>query len=478
MERPRTRRYWQRYWPFGLLAIAVLGALADAAPERGPPPPEEAVRVLPTPQQLAWQELELIAFAHFGVNTFTDREWGDGKESPKIFNPTAFDADQWVRVLKDAGFKLLILTAKHHDGFCLWPSRYTKHSVKNSPWRGGRGDVVREVAEACRRGGLKFGFYLSPWDRHEPSFGTPAYDKYFTNQLRELLTQYGEVTEVWFDGACGVKEDPRCKGVTYNWPLIHGVVRELQPKAVVAISGPDVRWVGNETGVARETEWSLQPGDPKFHGEKKWVFWPAECDVSIRPGWFYHAAEDDKVKSLDQLVDIYYKSVGRNSVLLVNVPPDRRGLIHENDAGRLREWRAVIDATFREDLARGKKTRSSSADRRAPQHGPDKAVDGETSTYWLAAEGQRRGWLEVDLGGEVTFDRSMVMEYLPFGQRIAGYAIEAWQGGRWQPVAKGTTVGYKKLDRFPAVTARRVRLVIRESLGRPAVRTFGLFKAP
>ena len=285
------------------------------------------------PRQLAWQQREFTAFAHFTVNTFTDKEWGDGTESPAQFNPTAFDANQWVETCKNADIKMIILTAKHHDGFCLWPSKYTEHSVKNSPFRKGNGDVVKEVSDACRAGGLKFGIYLSPWDRHEPCYGTSGYNQYYLNQLTELLTEYGEISEVWFDGAKG----ENAKDMEYDFESYRSLVRKLQPSAVMfSDEGPDVRWIGNERGIAGETCWStidrskvkigksdtnyLNAGDPDGHD---WV--PGECDVSIRPGWFYHASEDSKVKTLQQLIDIYYNSVGRNCVLLLNIPPDRRG---------------------------------------------------------------------------------------------------------------------------------------------------------
>jgi len=431
----------------------------------------QAVEVRPSARQLAWQELEFIAFAHFGVNTFTDKEWGDGTEDPAIFNPTALDARQWVRVCREAGMRLLILTAKHHDGFCLWPSRYTDHSVKRSPWRGGRGDVVREVSEACREGGLKFGIYLSPWDRHEPSYGdSPRYNEYFRNQLTELLTGYGEVAEVWFDGACG--EGPNGKRQEYDWQSYYEVVRRHQPGAVIAISGPDVRWVGNEDGVARETEWSVQNASPAFHGRSGLVWWPAECDVSIRPGWFYHAQEDSKVKSLEHLLDIYYKSVGRNAVLLLNLPPDRRGLIHEADAARLRELRRALDETFRTNLASGARAASPDGD------GASRAVDGDPATYFAAREDTRSATIEIELARPATFNRSMLREYIPLGQRIEEYSLEAHDGRAWRAFAKGTTIGYKKLDRFAPVTASRVRLVISKARAAPLVGEIGLYMAP
>jgi alpha-L-fucosidase len=421
-----------------------------------------AAQVTPNAQQLAWQQMEFICFAHFGINTFTDREWGEGREDPKRFNPTALDANQWVRACKAAGMKMIILTAKHHDGFCLFPSRYTEHSVKNSPWRGGRGDVVREVADACRAGGLKFGFYLSPWDRHERTYGTDAYNEYFKNQLRELTTQYGPVTEVWFDGACG--EGPNGKRQVYDWKGYYEVVRKHQPNAVIAIMGPDVRWVGNESGLARESEWSVLPAGTVSHqqkdlGHRKYLaaakelaWYPAECDVSIRPGWFYHAKEDGKVKSLAQMLDIYYRSVGRNAVLLLNVPPDRRGLFHENDVARLKELRTVLDETFRTDLAAGKPTRRSAATQRKP-------------------------WIEIALQGPTTFDRALLEEQITQGQRVENFALEAWDGQAWKPIAEAGTIGYKRLLRFPAVTTSRVRLTVLESRDTPKICAFQLFKS-
>jgi alpha-L-fucosidase len=410
----------------------------------------------PTPEQAAWQDLELTAFAHFGMNTFTDREWGEGTEDPALFNPTAFDARQWVRALKAAGFKLLILTAKHHDGFCLWPSRYTEHSVKNSPWRGpsghpalqdrreggpqgrlkggGKGDVVREVADACREGGIKFGFYLSPWDRHEQTYGTPAYNEHFLHQLRELMSQYGPITEVWFDGANG--DGPNGKRQEYDWARYYALVRELQPKALIAICGPDIRWVGNESGVAREDESSVQP-DP--NGGLRW--YPAECDVSIRPGWFYHAAEDAKVKTLDHLMEIYYQSVGRNSNLLLNVPPDRRGLIHENDVKRLAELGAEIKRRFGKSVAETK---------------------GRGST------------LELALGKPAQIDHVVLMEDIREGEQVRGWVVEGLVDGGWKELCKGAVIGHKRIVRFEAAVVSKVRVRCLDAAGEPIVRKFAV----
>jgi alpha-L-fucosidase len=429
----------------------------------------------PTPQQLAWQEAELTMFLHFGINTFTDREWGDGKEDPRLFNPSQLDASQWVHIAKEAGFKFMILTAKHHDGFCLWPSRCTDHSVKHSPWKRGKGDVVREFADACHSAGMKLGLYLSPWDRHEPRYGdSPAYNQFFMHQLTELLTGYGDVAEVWFDGACG--EGPNGKKQEYDWPGYYALIRKLQPHALIAVSGPDIRWVGNEDGFARETEWSIQNPNPAMHpGVREKVWYPAECDVSIRPGWFWHPAEDGKVKSLQHLLDIYYKSVGRNSVLLLNVPPDKRGLIAEPDGRRLQEFRNDLDRSFAEDLAAGRRVSASSARADAPAAA---VVDGRRDTFWAAGDGVTSASLEVDLGRRVTFNVAMVQEQIALSQRVESYRVEAWSDGGWQPLSKGTTVGHKKLDRFPEASASRVRLTIEKALAPPCIRSLGLFHTP
>jgi len=478
-----------------LLAIGFAAALASAeeaakpdaaAPAAATPAPGEVFLPTPSPRQLAWQELEIIAFAHFGVNTFTDKEWGDGKEDSEIFNPTALDARQWAKALKEGGVRMLILTAKHHDGFCLWPSAYTDHSVKSSPWRDGKGDVVKEVSDACRAEGLKFGVYLSPWDRHEPTYGdSPKYNQHFINQLYELLQNYGAVSEVWFDGACG--EGPNGKRQEYDFPSFIAVVRKCAPGAVIfSDAGPDVRWVGNEKGYAGETCWStidrskvkigkadakyLNKGDPDG---PDWV--PPECDVSIRPGWFYHPAEDDKVKSLEQLLDIYYASVGRNGVLLLNVPPDTRGLIHENDAARLKEFRKVLDETFRTNLARGRPVAATSE---AKDHAASRAVDGNGDTWWEAAEGAGDATLTIDLGGQALFNVIMIQEMITQGQRVEEFRLDAWDGAGWRAIGKGTTIGHKRLLRGPDTKTDKLRLVITKSRGAPTVREFGLYLAP
>ncbi|GAB3955625.1 hypothetical protein GCM10028805_43630 [Spirosoma harenae] len=422
----------------------------------------------PTVRQLAWQPLETTAFLHFTVNTFTDKEWGDGTESPAIFNPTKLDARQWIKALKEAGFKLAIITAKHHDGFCLWPSKMTEHSVKNSPWKGGKGDVVKEVADACREFGLKFGVYLSPWDRHEPKYGTAEYNDYYKSQLRELLTNYGPISEVWFDGAKG----ENAKDMTYDFAGYWALVRELQPNAVMfSDAGPDVRWVGNEAGNAGETCWStintdgLAPGkaDSKYlnRGDpagKQWV--PAETDVSIRPGWFYHPAEDTKVRSAKNLVNLYYQSVGRNSLLLLNVPPNREGLFSEPDLASLKEFRSILDETFKTNLVA-----------KPPK---PKLTDGKLGTFSTVSANQP---MIIDLTGAPSFDRISIQENIANGQRIASGRVEYWDGSDWQPLQTFTTVGYKRLLRFPAVKSSRLRLFITNSNGPVELAEVGVYKA-
>ena len=436
---------------------------------------EMASRLVPTPQQLEWQRMELTAFLHFGVNTFTGREWGDGTEDPAIFNPTSLDCEQWVRTLKEAGFKIAIITAKHHDGFCLWPTKTTRHSVASSSWKDGKGDVVRELRDACQKYGIKFGVYLSPWDRNASCYGdSPAYNQFFIEQLTELLTNYGEVHEVWFDGANG--EGPNGKKQIYDWDAILKTIRRLQPKAVTAIMGDDVRWVGNEKGIGRETEWSatvLTPGIYPRSGEQNKelgifgkakdlggrdivarateLFWyPSEVDVSIRPGWFYHADQDKQVKSLSHLTDIYFKSVGYNSVLLLNIPPDLRGLINENDVQRLKEFSGYLKNTF----ARNYVLKGNEA--------------------WHGTSGTVR---QYDIQKDALVNAFMIQEDISKGQRIESFLVEAYKDGSWIHMAEGTTVGYKRLIRFSDTRPERIRVTIRSARGVADVAAVGLFYA-
>ena len=437
--------------------------------------PPEPAGPTPSPQQLAWQRMEMTMFLHFGVNTFSDREWGEGAEDPKIFSPSALDARQWVRAAKDAGFKLVILTAKHHDGFCLWPSKHTRHSVQASPWKNGKGDVVREFIDACRAGGVGSGIYLSPWDRNHPQYGdSPQYNRHFVAQLDEISDNYGPIDEFWFDGACG--EGPNGRKQEYDWKAYYQTIYGHNPKAVIAICGPDIRWVGNESGVARPGESSVKDagtGDrPDANGK---VWYPAECDVSIRPGWFYHKSEDDKVKSLDHLLDIYFKSVGRNSVLLLNVPPDQRGLIADPDLARLREFRAALDEIFATDFAAGRPATASNTRAGFP---PAQAVDGNLDSYWATDDDTTGCWLEIDLGEPRRVNLVSVQEFIPLGEKVGQYRIEVMDGGGWRKVAGGTVIGQKNLVQFPEVTTDRLRLVIEQAMACPAIAGFGAFFNP
>jgi alpha-L-fucosidase len=466
---------------FATLAL-LPGMVACAAEAPAPIPP------LPTPQQLAWQHMETNLFVHFTVNAFTNREWGEGKEDPKIFNPSKLDAAQWARAAKAGGFKTMILTAKHHDGFCLWPSRYTEHSVKSSPWREGKGDLVREFVDACREEGLNVGFYLSPWDRHEPSYGdSPKYNDYYCGQLTELMSNYGPLVEVWFDGACG--EGPNGRKQEYDFARYINIIRRYQPQAVI-FGGPDIRWIGNESGTAGDPCWATldldkMTGKPEKdtieflqHGMRGGTVWrPGESDVSIRPGWFWHAAEDAKVRTADNLVDLYFKSVGRNSLLLLNVPPNTDGLFADTDVQRLAEFRQKLDAIFRTDLTRDKPARASLVRGNDDRFGAGRAVDGDPETYWSMDDSLIQGWVEIDLGAPTAFNVACLQEYLPLGQRVAVYRIEYLDGSDWKKVTEGTTIGHKKLDRFDTVTAQKVRLVIDDARGCPAVSTFSLYRA-
>ncbi len=475
-----------------LLLFCAIVMLAHAEP-----PDIPANTVLPTPQQIAYQEMEIIGFIHFTVNTFTDKEWGFGDESPEIFNPSELDVRQWVSVAKAGGMNQLILTGKHHDGFCLWPSAFTEHSVKNSPYKNGQGDVVGELAEACREAGLKLGLYLSPWDRNHAEYGRPEYIIYYRNQLTELLTRYGEVSEIWFDGANGgdgwyggANERRNIDRATYyDWPNTWAIVRRLQPNALIfSDAGPDIRWIGNESGIAGETNWSMLDRNKVVVGEADqaylntgdpngphWVV--GECDVSIRPGWFYHASEDGKVKTPQQLVDLYYKSVGRNGTLLLNLPPDRRGLIHEADAASLKEFKSILDETFRTNLAAGKKAQASSQWLKHRKFSPQNVTDDDLQTYWAAKAGEAKPSITIDFGKPTTFDRVMLQEPIRLGQRISAFRVEARVDGKWQPVAEGTTVGYKRLLRIAPITADRLRVTILSANNTPALSNVGVFSS-
>jgi alpha-L-fucosidase len=472
----------------GLALLASSAAFADDEP----PAPYGPV---PSPGQLEWQKMEFVGFAHFTVDTFTGKEWGYGDESEAVFNPTAFDADQIAGVAREAGMKELILTCKHHDGFCLWPSKYTEHSVKYSPWRSGIGDVVKEISQACRKEGLKFGIYLSPWDRNSAIYGSPAYITYYRNQLTELLTGYGPISEVWFDGAnggdgyYGGKRETRSidNKTYYDWPGTIKLVRQLQPMACMfSDAGPDIRWVGNEDGVAGDPCWQtlnlrdFRPGraDTKRlnHGDRGGANWaPAECDVSIRPGWFYHANEDNAVKSPKQLLDIYFKSVGRGATMLLNIPPDQRGQIHETDIASLREFARRRDAIFASNLARDARVIASNIRSQSRHYRPENVLDGKQDTYWATEDGVTNADIVLDLTQPVTFNVVRLREYLPLGQRVEGYVLERWQNGNWAEFAKGQSIGNCRLVRGPEVTTSKVRLRVTTALVCPAISEIGLF---
>lgn len=455
-----------------------------------------AAHVVPSERQLDWQKMEFTCFLSFGINTFTDVEWGTGKEDPAIFNPTELDARQWVRTAKEAGMKMMLLTCKHHDGFCLWPSKYTDFSVVSSPWKDGKGDVVAELAEACREYDMKLAVYLSPWDMNHPDYGTDKYNDYFVNQLTELLTEYGRVDEVWFDGACG--EGPNGKRQVYDFERYYSVIRELQPEAVIAVMGPDVRWVGTETGYGRDTEWSVIPASQKSlnaiaassqqeagsgtflpEGDKmatdlgsrqmlenaSGVIWyPSEVDVSIRPGWYYHSREDEHVKSPQKLIDILYSSIGKNSLLLLNLPPDKRGLIHENDIRNLMEMQRILAETFSDNLL----DRASAMSFKREQ-----LSDGELTTYWEGST--ENNYMEITFAEAISFDRLLLQENITEGQRVEKFTLEVWDNDRWIETATGTTIGYKRILRFNPVTTTKARIIINETRDTPQIAELGLY---
>jgi len=441
---------------------------------------------IPSPQQVEWQKMDRNMFMHFGPNTFSGKEWGDGTETEDMFNPTAMDCHQWARCAKAAGFKGIIITAKHHDGFCLWPNPVCSHTVAQSSWKDGKGDVLKELSEACRDEGLKFGVYISPWDRNDPSYGTPEYNDVFVKTLQSALGNYGEVFEQWFDGANG--EGPNGKRQVYDWPLFHKTVLDLQPRAIMFSDvGPGCRWVGNERGECGRTCWSaldiegFEPGSkgPKqdtlnagnVHG-KAWV--PAETDVSIRPGWFWKERENSKVKSLQQLLKIYYESSGRNSLMLLNVPPDTRGLIHEIDSVRLVEFGQALEKIFSEDLAKGAKASATSV--RGRKWKASNVLDDSYDSFWTTKDGNTTPTLTLDLGGVKTFNRVLIQEYIPLGQRVASFSIEAQgEDGSWKEIAKETTIGFKRIVLTQKTSAKAIRVNFLKSYDVPTINRVSLY---
>ena len=452
-------------------------------------PPAQLLPV-PSERQLAWHDRSMYAFVHFNMNTFTDHEWGDGRESPSTFNPTALDTDQWCRVFKAAGLTGVIITAKHHDGFCLWPTLTTDHTVSQSPWRDGEGDLLRELSESCMKFDLGFGIYLSPWDRNHRLYGTgKAYNDVFVKQLHETLTSYGDVFEVWFDGACG--EGPNGKRQVYNFDRFNKTVRDLQPNACIfSDAGPDIRWIGNERGYAGTTNWSMMrreeffPGIPGKteelnRGQEDGTSWlPGEVDVSIRPGWYYHASQDDEVKDLKHLLKIWYESVGRNANLLLNFPVDRRGLVHEHDAASIQELHEAIVAITTIDFAKDASVTASNTRGNDEAFSPNNAIDGNPSTYWATDDGVVQASLEIDLGDTRRINHIDLGEYLPLGQRVRRFSVEAKIDGAWVELAKGTTVGNRRILPFAGVETSRIRLIIYDARGPIALRHLRLFSGP
>jgi alpha-L-fucosidase len=465
--------------PISIDTVSALAANGQGPGGSGTPAAHEPV---PSAAQVQWQRLEFTAFVHFGPNAFTGAEWGSGREQPTVFDPKALDARQWVQTFRAAGMKGVIVTAKHHDGFCLWPTTASTHTVASSPWRGGKGDLLRELSDAAKAEGLKFGVYLSPWDRNHPSYGTPAYNDVFVRMLEDVLSNYGEIFEVWFDGANG--EGPNGKRQVYDWPRFHEVVRRLQPKALIfSDAGPDIRWIGNERGEAPLTNWAMldrdryQPGTPLSmdlpEGSELGRFYvPGECDVSIRPGWFWRAAENARVKSPRTLLRLYETSVGRNCTLLLNVPPDDRGLIHDNDVKALTGLRAMIDRVYGVSLIPA--AARASAGSSLARHEASLVLDGDLDTWWAPAAGAKTGALTVDLAAPVTFDRVRLQEYFTLGQRVSLFDIEALVDGTWTRIATGTTIGHTRIVATAVTTASRVRVTIHDARGVPMLASLSL----
>lgn len=479
-----------------LLSIPVVACCLSCTSGKVLPP--EPILPVPEPKQVEWQQMETYAFIHFGLNTFNDREWGYGDTDPKTFNPTNLDCEQWAQTLVKAGMKGVILTAKHHDGFCLWPFEGTHYSVKNSPWKNGQGNVVKELSEACKKYGLKFAVYLSPWDRHQANYGTPEYLPYFYAQLHDLLTNYGPVFEVWFDGAnggdgwYGGAKDIRTidRKNYYNYPRIYEMLDSIQPQAIIfSDGGPGCRWVGNEKGFAGATNWSflrkgeVHPGYDKSYelqyghpDGNQWV--PAECDVSIRPGWFYHPEEDDRVKSPDQLVDLYYRSVGHNATLLLNFPVDRRGLIHPVDSANAVRFHEMIQQQLKTNLVAGMTPKVSNE--RGGDFVASALTDDNFDTYWATEDGVTTADIEFSFDTPTRMNRMMLQEYIPLGQRVKAFVVEYLDKDTWLPVKlneETTTIGYKRLLRFETVETKGMRIRITDARGPLCLSNVGVYDA-
>jgi len=477
---------------FLFACIIITHSFAQTARQAEPPAP---VGPTPNKNQLRWQQMEYYSFVHLSVNTYTDMAWGNGAEPAEIFNPTELDCRQWARICKEAGMKAIILTAKHHSGFCLWPSQYTEYSVKNSPWRNGKGDLVREMADACKEYGLKLGIYLSPWDRNHADYGKPEYITYFRNQLTELLTNYGDVFEVWFDGAHGgtgyyggANETRNIDRTTYyDWENTYKLVRSLQPEIVIWNDGgvrADLRWVGTESGYVGETNWSLLndtgdvPEDMLRHGLENGNAWvPGEVNTSIRPEWFYHKKEDGKVKTLPQLMDIYYNSIGRNGTLLLNFPIMPNGLIHEYDEKAVLDLAQAVKKAFAVNLTKDAKAEASFRGN-DKKFAADKTIDSDNKTYWTTDDDVRSASLVLNFKKPTSFNRFLIQEYIPLGQRVKSFTIDAFVNGQWKELARQTTIGYKRILRFQTVRATKLRVNITDSKGSPLISNIEVYNAP
>jgi alpha-L-fucosidase len=476
---------------FGIIALSCIGNYSckqTNAPEAFGPVPSE--------NQIRWQEMEYYSFIHFSLNTYTDQAWGYGDEDINLFNPTELDARQWARICKEAGMKGVIITAKHHSGFCLWPSEYTEYSVKNAPWKDGKGDIVRELADACEEYGLKLGIYVSPWDRNHPDYGKPEYITYFRNQIRELLTNYGPIFEIWFDGAHGGSGyyggayDVRNVDRTtyYDWQPTYKMIRELQPDIVIWNDGgdrADLRWVGTEAGYVGETNWSLLDsvgevdwGMLHFGLENGNAWVPAEVNTSIRPEWFYHPSEDGKVKTLPHLMDTYYNSIGRNGTFLLNFPIMPNGLIHHADEKAALDLAQAVKEEFKDNLAHNAKAEATNVRGEAIRFSANKAVDNNKDTYWVTDDSVTVASLTIDFGQPTSFNRFMAQEYIRLGQRVKSFTLEALVGNEWLEIAKATTVGYKRILRFPTVEATKLRFNITDSKACPVISSVGVYNAP
>ncbi len=469
---------------FCLLAAEVISTGAHAA-ETVPPP--KAFGPVPTEGQMAWHKAEMIALICFGLNTYTDQEWGYGDVSPKIFNPTELDTDQWVAACKAGGINGIILVAKHHDGFCLWPSRHTEYSVKATPWRDGKGDILGDLARSCEKHDVMLGVYLSPWDRNHAEYARPAYVEYFFNQWREVMTDYGSLFEIWFDGANGgtgyyggAREKRSIGPNYYRYSELMELRDKLQPKAVAfgAQRANSTRWVGNESGVAKETNWCRHDsGADRGIGAENGTMWmPAESDTPFRGGWYWHEKEDPK--SLDHLVETYFATVGRNSTLNFGIAPDRRGLLEEEDVVRLRELGDYVRTMQATDFARGRKVASAQTRGEAPCFAAANVTDGCYDSYWATNDGVLRGDIEIDLGGPVTFNVVEAQEYVPLGQRVKAWSVEVQLDGQWREIGRATTIGYKRVLRVPTTTASKARIRILDALACPAINNVSLYRAP